>query len=100
MQIGNRIIYDQDGDIVTDLGEMQGDVLPRKDVSSLNFIDLEFGKIDYSKYKITRIDIDTKKPILEEIAKVETEAERFQREKEELENQLLLATDSQVGGIL
>ena len=41
MQIGNRIIYDQDGQIIYQIGEMQGDVLPRKDITELNYIDLE-----------------------------------------------------------
>lgn len=67
MQIGNRIIYDQDGQIVIQLGEMEGDVLPRKEIRRLDYIDLEFGEIDYSKQRIVGVDTETKKPIIEEI---------------------------------
>lgn len=100
MQVGNRIIFDQDGEIVLEFGEMQGDVLPRKDITKLDFVDLELGAINHLTHKIISIDVETKQPILEAIPHIETEAERLQREKEELENQLLLMTDSEVGGIL
>lgn len=84
MQIGNRIIYDQDGDIIIQMGEMQGDVLPRKEIRELNFIDLEYGSIDYSKYKIANIDVVTKQPVLEDIP-------QMQPTYEELQQQLLIA---------
>lgn len=100
MQIGNRIIYDQDGEIIFQTGEMQGSVLQRKEITSLDFIDLEFGQIDSNKYIIAKIDINTKAPVLEEIPQIETEEERLQREKEELENQLLMMADAEMGGIL
>jgi hypothetical protein len=90
MQVGNRIIYDQDGEMLMQLGEMQGDVLPRKDITKLNFVDLEYGQVDLSKYRIIKIDVNTKKPVLEEIPQVLTEEQiRIQ----ELENQLLLSQE-------
>ncbi len=97
MEIGNRIIFDHDGEIIAQLGEMQGDVLPRKEIKGLDFIDLEHGEIDYSKYRLVGIDLDMKKPILEEIEISKTpEQERI----EELESQLLLMADELEGGIL
>ncbi|OAO79813.1 hypothetical protein [Anoxybacillus flavithermus] len=87
MKIGNRIIFDQDGEIVYQTGEMQGGVLPRKEITELHHIDIDFGAIDYTKYRIVKIDIATKQPILEEIPRQLTpEQQRIQ----ELENQLLL----------
>ena len=96
MKVGNRIIFNQDGEILYQFGEMQGDVLPRKEITELNHIDLEYGEIDYSKYKIIGIDIETKQPILEEIIREKTSEEIIQ----ELENQILLLEDEKVGGIL
>lgn len=97
MQIGNRVIYDQNGKIVFQTGEIQGDVLPRKEITELNYIDLEYGEIDYSKYRIVGIDVETKEPILEEII-IEKTPE--QQKIEELENQLLLLADELEGGVL
>ena len=97
MKIGNRIIYDQDGEIITQYGEMQGDVLPRKELTEINYIDLEYGEIDTSKYNIIGIDVNTKRPILKEII-IEKTPE--QQRIEELENQLLLLADELEGGIL
>lgn len=96
MQIGNRIMFDQDGEIIIQLGEMQGDVLPRKEITSLDYIDLEYGEIDYTKYRIIGVDVATKQPILEEIERDKTPQEII----EELENQILLLEDEKVGGIL
>lgn len=97
MEIGNRIIFDQDGEIIFQTGEMQGDVLPRKEITSLDYIDLEYGEIDYTKYRIVGVNVETRQPILEEIEVPKTpEQERI----EELEDQLLLLADQLEGGIL
>ena len=96
MQIGNRIIFDQDGEILAQLGEVQGDVLPRKEILSLGYVDLEYGEVDYSKYRIVSINAETKQPILEEIIREKSQEEIIQ----ELENQILLLEDEKVGGIL
>lgn len=97
MQVGNRIIFDQEGEIVFQTGEMEGDVLPRKELIELNYIDLEFGEVDYSKYRIVGIDVETRQPILEELEIPKTPE---QEKIEELENQLLLLADQLEGGIL
>jgi len=70
---------------------MQGDVLPRKEITELNYIDLEYGEVDYLKYKIISIDITTKRPVLKSIEIPKTEE---QLRIEELENQLLLMSDA------
>ena len=86
MQIGNRIIFDQDGEVIVQLGEMQGELLPRKNPLQLDYIDLEYGQLNYTKYRIVAIDTETKQPILEEIIIPKTEE---QLRIEALENELL-----------
>lgn len=97
MYIGNRIFYDQDGDIIHQTGEMQGDVLPRKEITELNLIDLNYGAIDYNTHRIASIDTVTKQPVLETIEKPLTPE---QQRIKELEDQLLLMADANTGGIL
>lgn len=86
VQVGNRIIFDQDGDIVVQLGEMRGDVLPRKRITTLDYVDIEYGHIDYNKYKVVAIDTATRQPILEEIEREATPEEII----EDLQQQLKL----------
>lgn len=66
---------------------MEGDVLPRKAITNLDFIDLNFGQVDTNKFRIVSIDVNTRQPILEERPVVKTPE---QLRIEELENQLLL----------
>lgn len=70
LQVGNRIIFDQDGEIIFQLGEMQGDVLPRKEITSLDYIDLEYGEVDFSTHRIVGVDTGKRKPILEVVENV------------------------------
>lgn len=97
MQVGNRIIYDQDGEIIFQSGEMQGDVQPRKEITKLNFIDLEYGAVNFTTHRIASIDPVTKKPVLESIEVMLTPE---QQRIKDLEDQLLLMADSNTGGIL
>lgn len=97
MDVGNRIIYDQDGEIVFQTGEMTGDVLPRKEITELHLIDMEYGAVNFQTHRIIGIDLETKQPILEEIPiELTPEQQRIQ----ELEDQLLLMADANTGGIL
>lgn len=89
MQVGNRIIFDQDGEIVFQTGEMSGDVLERKEITALNFVDLPYGAIDHSTHGIASIDVATQQPILVELPNVLTTE---QQQIIDLENQLLLAS--------
>lgn len=68
MLIGNRIIYDQDGEIVCQLGEMQGDVLPRKELARLSWVDIEYGEINFRTHRIVSINPSTGEPIIEEFS--------------------------------
>ena len=81
MQIGNRIIFDEKGNILLQMGEMEGDVEPR---GQIDYIDLEYGSIDYSTHYIESIDVVTKKPIVKEYPKQElTHEQMYIKELEE-----------------
>ncbi|HBF2808541.1 TPA: hypothetical protein KN238_003214 [Clostridioides difficile] len=97
MNRANRIICDQTGKILLQTGEATGDVLEHDEITELHCIDVEYGSIDYTKNRITGINIKTKQPILEEIPVYITEEEKRIKE---LENQLLIAENEKVGGIL
>lgn len=97
IKVGWRIIYDQDGDIIHMQGEYAGDMLPRKELTQINYLDLEYGAVDLMKYDIVGVDVTTNKPILEKKPTHETEEQKRIRE---LEDALLLAADAETGGIL
>ncbi|EGT3900971.1 TPA: hypothetical protein KOS69_003936 [Clostridioides difficile] len=97
MNRANRIIYDQTGKILLQTGEATGDVLEHDTITELHCIDIEYGSIDYTKNRITGINIETKEPILEEIPIFVSEEEK---RIQELENQLLLNENEKVGGLL
>ena len=97
MNRANRIIYDQTGKILLQTGEATGDILEHDTITELHYIDVEYGSIDYTRNRIIGINIETKEPILEEIPTfISDEEKRIQ----ELENQLLIAENEKVGGIL
>lgn len=105
IEVGRRIIFDTvTGKIILNTGEMQGSVLPReKIVGGLDFIDLPYGQDSdkFMKAKSYHVDLDTREVIFDELySPVETEEEKLRREKAELENQLLIQTNKEVGGIL
>lgn len=95
MKIGNRVYHNQDGMILFTAGEMENGP-PRLKEEKVEWIDLEYGSIDYKKQRLVAVDIETKEPILETII-TETEEEKRIRE---LEDALLLATENEIGGIL
>ncbi|HBG7675696.1 TPA: hypothetical protein KRE78_003375 [Clostridioides difficile] len=97
MNRANRIIYDQTGKILLQTGEATGDVLEHNEITELNWIDIDYGSVDYTKNRITGINIETKQPILEEIPVYITDEEK---RIQELENQLLIAENEKVGGLL
>ena len=49
MNKANRIIYDQAGKIWLQTGEATGDIQDFTTITELNFIDVEYGSIDYTK---------------------------------------------------
>ncbi|HBG2115453.1 TPA: hypothetical protein KRM61_001004 [Clostridioides difficile] len=98
MNVPNRVIYDQTGRIIFETGESCGDVLPHDKITELHYIDVEYGSIDYTRNRIVGINIEKKEPVLEEIPAYISKAEK---EKQELENQLLLMTNKELdGGLL
>ncbi|VIF72257.1 Uncharacterised protein [Clostridioides difficile] len=85
MERGNRIIYNQDGEIIFQTGEAIGDVLPHAEITELHYLDIEFGSIDYSKQYIESINLVTKEPIIKDIEVVLTdEQKRLQALEKEL----------------
>lgn len=96
MQVGTRIVFDQDGEIVAWFGEMDGNVEPRKELTTLDYVDLEHGSIDQTIYRIVKIDPETRHPVLERIHAELTPEERIR----ELEDQILLMANENTGGIL
>ena len=83
-QIGNRIIFDDKGNILFQMGEMQGDVLDREPIEKIDYIDLEFGSIDYTTHYIESINVETKEPVIKEYPKQElTDEQMYIKELEE-----------------
>ncbi|HCQ5967429.1 hypothetical protein LW316_10490 [Clostridioides difficile] len=85
MNRNNRIIYDQTGRIWLQTGEATGDIKEWGEITELNFLDIEYGSIDYSKQYIESINPITKEPVLKNIEIVLTdEQKRLQALEEEL----------------
>ena len=84
MKIGNRIIFDEKGNILFQMGEMEGCVNPRNKIEKLDYIDLEFGSIDYTTHYIESIDVETKEPVIKEYPKAKlTDEQMYIKELEE-----------------
>lgn len=99
MQRGSLIIYDNSGKIWVNTGDAQGDVLPYTLPNGLPYIKTKFGELEGKIVK--GVDVKTKTLILENIPHIETQEEKLKKEKEELENQLLLQEDNKIqGGLL
>lgn len=96
MEIGRRIVFDQDGEIIMIYGEMEGDIIPRKAIEKLDYIDIPFKSIDDNCY-IEKIDTTNNVPIVKELKR---ELSEEQKRIQELENQLLIAENEKVGGLL
>ncbi len=95
MQVGNRIYYNAStGNILFIAGEIHNSDAQRDPDEVVEFIDIDYGSIDYTKNMIVGVDTENKKIILQPI---ENEQEKQIRE---LEDALLLATENEVGGIL
>ncbi|HBF5910380.1 TPA: hypothetical protein KOS80_003910 [Clostridioides difficile] len=85
MERCNRVIYNQNGDIIFQTGEATGDVLEHDTITELHYLDVEYGSIDYSKQYIESINPVTKEPIIKDIEVVLTdEQKRLQALEKEL----------------
>ncbi|EAA0001159.1 TPA: hypothetical protein P1J70_002646 [Clostridioides difficile] len=76
MNRNNRIIYDQTGKIWLQTGEAIGDIQELSEITELNFIDVEFGSIDYSKQYIESINPVTKELNIKNIEVVLTDEQK------------------------
>lgn len=95
LQVGNRVYYNPSSkNILFIAGEIHNAESQRDPDEVVEFIDIPFGSIDYTKNMIVGVDTENKKVILQPI---ENEQEKQIRE---LEDALLLATENEVGGIL
>ncbi|MFF5993718.1 hypothetical protein AAGS61_03035 [Lysinibacillus sp. KU-BSD001] len=93
MAIGMRVYYDNNSKKIIHVSPeySQGEPLGEEDV---RYFDVPYGSIDFKRSKIIDFDIENKKIIVEEILSDEEKKIR------ELEDALLLQTDSEIGGIL
>lgn len=109
---GIRLIYDKvTGKILNNVLDMQGDIAEWTRPKEIDYIDLPYDyndnnfknalgyHIDISKNKETT-DLKDLIVITKYREHIETEEEKLRREKEDLENQLLLAENKNLGGIL
>lgn len=103
VKYGHRIIYDTKTGFVLNgtLNKMCGDLPTNYRPKEIEFIDLDYDNEILENALEYHVDIATKQIIIDRyIDKEETEEEKLRREKEELENQLLIEKDKQLGGIL
>lgn len=103
-EVGRRIFYDElTGEIIFEFGEMRGDVEDYAKCNKINYKDYPYGyrKEEFERALKYHINIETGEVIFDKfIEKIETEEEKLRREKEELENQLLLLQDEKTRGLL
>jgi len=95
MPVGNRVYFNSSaGNILFIAGEIHNSDVQRDTEEVVEFIDIDYESIDYTKNMIVGVDVENKKVILQPI---ENEQEKQIRE---VEDALLLATENEVGGIL
>lgn len=98
---GKRIIYDKNTGKVLNgtFEEMEGELESNLRPLEIDFMDLPYS--DTTLLNVEQYHIENKKIIIDKYKEnILSEEEKLRLENKELENQLLLATDSQVGGIL
>ncbi|EFI68947.1 hypothetical protein BFZC1_08830 [Lysinibacillus fusiformis ZC1] len=95
LQVGNRVYYNKASrNILFIAGEIHNADTQRDPDEVIEFIDIPFGSIDYSKNMIVGVDVENKKVILQPIENAQ------EKQIRELEDALLLATENDAGGIL
>ena len=114
MEYGRRLIYGKNTGIILNncLGKMCGDLDERLRPVEIDYIDLPYNYNDNNFEDAIEYHINVTKDkntneikdiivIDRYIEHIETDEEKLRREKEELENQLLLAENNNIdGGIL
>lgn len=87
MYTGNRVYYNQNGNIVFMSGEIEGGTEQRP-AETIKYIDIPTGTIDYSKVELKGVDVKKRKLIYEDLVPAETEEQRRIKELEEYIKQL------------
>lgn len=105
VEYGIRLIYDKKtGKIINNvLNKMCGDLPTNYRPKEIDFVDLNYDDNILENAEIYHINPITKEVIVDkyfEIQVFQTEEDKLRKEKEELENQLLLEKDNSIGGIL
>lgn len=113
LKMGLRLIYDTNtGKVLNNcLSEMVGAIEDTLRPKEMDYLDLPYGYNDNNFIEALDYHIDITKDksttelknlmvITQYREHIETEEERLLREKEELENQMLLMADNEMGGIL
>lgn len=88
LQVGNRIYYNQNGKVILQTGEMQGDVLPRTENEVISYIDLLYG--DKILEGVQEFHIENGQIVIDKKVIPQPTAEELKIQ--ELENQLLVAS--------
>lgn len=95
MQLDNRIIYNKvTGTILHQTGEAKGDVVPHDKDVELDYIDIPYGSINYSKQ--FALKVEGGEVIFEDLPVEETEE---QKRIKQLEEDIRLLKE-ETGGIL
>lgn len=97
-ETGTRVIYNHLGELVAIMHDVSSDThqITRPDASELFCIDLPYGEVGDDRYVIG-VDPKTKNVIYEYFDKPLSPMEQ---KVKELEDELLLQTEKEVGGIL
>lgn len=97
MDNGNRVYYRaHDGVIIYQTGEMSGASVEHREDEKIEYIDIPFGALNYANEFVAKVNVETKEC---EIVKINNETEEQKRIRE-LEDELLLQTENEIGGIL
>ncbi|MEK4425854.1 hypothetical protein [Solibacillus sp. FSL K6-1523] len=97
MDIGNRIYYQKSsGTVIYQAGEMSDAPNERPIIDEIAYIDVPFGSIDYAKDWIVGVDLESGQPIVVTFKDETAEEKRIR----ELEDELLLQAENEIGGIL
>lgn len=80
-QLSNLILFNQEGKIIYMSGEAYGDV-DRPAITSIDFIEVPYGSVDYNKNIIVSVDVRTKQPVIQKLDIKPTEEELRMQELE------------------
>ncbi|MDM5250029.1 hypothetical protein [Lysinibacillus sp. G4S2] len=96
-ETGTRIIYNQLGELIAVIHDVASDThqIIRPDIAELYCIDLPYGEIGDDRY-VVGVDPETKEVLYKYFDRPLSPEQKIK----ELEDELLLQTEKEVGGIL